>query len=55
MVNFTHAPKQHWNKGKDVEFDELFICSKCGYTVEGTVPDKCPACGAPREMFNEVK
>lgn len=30
-----------------------FICSVCGYTAEGSAPEKCPQCGAPKEKFKE--
>jgi len=31
-----------------------FICGICGYLHEGdAAPDKCPACGAPKEKFSE--
>ncbi len=32
-----------------------YVCSVCGYTVEGQAPDKCPQCGATSERFDEVK
>lgn len=38
-------------KGKDLELTEIYICSTCGYSMEGEPPDKCPVCGAPREKF----
>ena len=42
-------------KGKqDLALKELYICSVCGYTVEGEPPDKCPACGKGKEMFKAV-
>ncbi len=32
-----------------------FVCSICGYTVEGDkAPDKCPLCGAGADKFNKV-
>ncbi len=31
-----------------------YICSVCGYSVDGNAPDKCPQCGASREKFNEA-
>ena len=40
--------------GKDLALKELYICSVCGYTVEGEPPDKCPACGKGKEMFKAV-
>lgn len=41
--------------GEDVAVGELYICSKCGFTVENTVPDKCPVCGAAKEMFKLIE
>ncbi len=33
-----------------------WVCSVCGYTVEGpSAPDKCPQCGAPASKFNKVE
>ena len=32
-----------------------FVCSICGYTVEGDkAPEKCPLCGASAEKFNKI-
>lgn len=39
--------------GKDVELKDVFICSVCGYTVEGTAPDRCPICGAVKDKFRK--
>ena len=33
---------------------QIFVCQVCGNTVEGAAPDKCPICGNPKEIFNEV-
>jgi len=27
------------------------VCSACGHIAEGTPPEKCPVCGAPKEKF----
>ena len=32
-----------------------FVCSVCGYTVEGEAPEKCPVCGAVREVFTKME
>ncbi len=37
--------------GKDVEIGPIHICSNCGYTGVGEVPDRCPLCGVPRDRF----
>ena len=32
-----------------------FVCSVCGYTVEGDkAPDKCPMCGVGADKFNRI-
>lgn len=33
----------------------IFVCQVCGNTVEGTAPEKCPVCGNPKEIFNEIE
>jgi rubrerythrin len=33
---------------------DYYVCSVCGNTVEGTAPEKCPICGAPKEKFFKV-
>ena len=40
--------------GKDLEDKEMYICSVCGYTHEGSPPDKCPVCGAMKKAFNKI-
>jgi len=32
-----------------------YVCSVCGYTVEGAAPEKCPICGASREVFTALE
>ena len=41
--------------GKDLPAAEIYVCSVCGNTVFGEVPDVCPVCNNPKEMFFEVK
>lgn len=41
--------------GKDLELKELYICSVCGYTVEGAPPDKCPTCGEGKDKFRMME
>jgi rubrerythrin len=31
-----------------------YVCQRCGNTVEGEAPDRCPICGAPRDRFTLV-
>jgi rubrerythrin len=30
------------------------VCQKCGYTAEDSAPDKCPVCGADKDVFSKV-
>ena len=32
-----------------------YVCQVCGYTQEGSAPDKCPQCGAPKEKFDAIE
>jgi len=36
---------------KDIEVKDIYVCPTCGYTMEGTAPDKCPICGARKDTF----
>jgi rubrerythrin len=45
--------KQAVERGEDATLGPVFICGGCGYTVEGSAPDRCPVCGAPKEKFRE--
>ena len=36
---------------KPLEQVDYYVCGVCGYTVEGTPPNKCPICGSPKEKF----
>jgi len=37
--------------GKDMDFDDVKICSKCGHTVLGDAPEYCPVCGAKEDRY----
>ncbi len=41
------------NLGNNEEAD-YYVCELCGYTAEGEAPDKCPVCGAKKELFKKV-
>ncbi len=43
---------------KDLDNVKMFVCSVCGYTVEGSLSDMgdvCPICGAVHSKFFEVE
>ncbi len=47
---FTKAIEALKNK-KPLEQVDYYVCGVCGNTVEGSPPDRCPICGAPKEKF----
>ncbi len=34
---------------------DYYVCPVCGYTHEGTAPDKCPVCGTPGKRFERIE
>lgn len=47
---FTKA-KEAVDSGKDIQLGEVQVCTVCGWTYEGPVPDICPVCRAKKEAF----
>jgi rubrerythrin len=45
--------KQGVERKEDIALGAVFICEVCGYTVEGSAPDRCPICGASKEKFRK--
>lgn len=45
--------KKEIAKGDDVNLEEVYVCPVCGYTHEGTPPEKCPVCNASSKMFRK--
>ena len=41
------------NSGKQVAFSSLYVCSNCGFTVEGHLPPICDICGMSQDIFKE--
>jgi rubrerythrin len=41
--------------GKDLPSAAVHVCSVCGNTIFGDVPDRCPVCNAAKDRFFEVK
>jgi len=39
---------------EDKKMVDIYVCSVCGYTVEGEAPDSCPVCKAVKKFFNKV-
>jgi rubrerythrin len=40
--------------GKETAAVDYYVCPVCGYTHEGTPPDKCPVCGTPGKRFEHI-
>lgn len=40
--------------GKDLPSVDYYVCGVCGNTVEGSPPEICPICGAPKNKFNKI-
>ena len=40
-------------EGKDIQLESVYICPVCGHTVLDGAPDKCPVCGAKKEMYKK--
>lgn len=36
---------------KELAEVDYYVCSVCGNTVEGSAPETCPICGAPKKAF----
>ena len=40
--------------GQELKEESYSVCQGCGYTAGGEAPEKCPVCGAPKDMFKKV-
>ena len=45
--------KQSVETGKDMVAVDIWVCTACGFTMEGLPPDKCPVCGSPKDKFRK--
>ena len=43
--------KESVDSGRDAEVGAVRVCSVCGWTHDGDLPDTCPICGAKRDKF----
>lgn len=37
--------------GRDIEDAQVNVCLACGHTIIGDAPDKCPYCGAGKDLY----
>jgi rubrerythrin len=42
-------------RGEPSELRPFYVCQRCGNTVEGEAPEKCPICGASNKMFKLIE
>jgi len=47
------AAKQSAEAGKDVAAVDIWVCTSCGFTMEGVPPEACPVCKAPKAKFRK--
>ncbi|WP_026477307.1 rubrerythrin family protein [Alkaliphilus transvaalensis] len=47
---FTKA-RDSVREGKDIAIGDVHVCDVCGHTTTDGLPDKCPICGANKEMY----
>ena len=38
----------------DKKMADIYVCSICGYTVEGEAPETCPGCKSVKKFFNRI-
>lgn len=51
---FAQAQKAA-KEGKDFEMKAVYVCPVCGHTVLDEAPDKCPVCGAKKELYKKFE
>jgi rubrerythrin len=47
------AAQQKVEGKHDAESADIWVCTSCGFTMEGDAPDVCPICGAKHEKFRK--
>lgn len=45
--------KQAVEAGKDMAAVDIWVCTACGFTMEGVPPDECPVCGTSKDKFRK--
>lgn len=52
--NYFQAALKALDSGETMRDEPYFVCQRCGNTVEGEAPDKCPICGASKSTFKKI-
>jgi rubrerythrin len=42
-------------KGNDIEKQDYYLCTNCGFVAVGVAPSTCPVCKAPQQMFKTIE
>jgi rubrerythrin len=50
-ADFYNKAMESLKQAKDVQIAALHVCTVCGNTLEGDLPDTCPVCGKSRDSF----
>jgi len=49
-----HQTLKDLEAGKKIAAKSYYVCQRCGNTVEGEAPDRCPICGATKNLFKKI-
>jgi rubrerythrin len=49
-----HQALKDVEAGKKIPAKTFYVCQRCGNTVEGDAPDRCPICGATKNLFKKI-
>jgi rubrerythrin len=49
-----HSAIEALEKGEQLGDEPIYVCQRCGNTVVGHAPDRCPICGVPKERFTLI-
>jgi rubrerythrin len=49
-----HQALKDLEAAKKIASKPIYVCQNCGNTVEGEAPDRCPICGATKNLFKKI-
>lgn len=52
-LDLYRGAKKKAEAKQDIEAKDIWVCTVCGFTAEGDVPDVCPLCGAKHDKFRK--
>ena len=47
------AAKTAVDAGHDIAVQDIWVCTFCGFTMEGEPPERCPLCNTPKDKFRK--